>query len=145
PLPSPRSSWTRTVKVCGLFTSLTPLPAMLISALTLRTVAVAALEWMRLGNAPRFCASVKTALDVSVRGVGSPAGRAGVSVKVNDAPGAREAGVAVLLPARAWTASASMSPNRLLVNESGSPAPWFAEFSTRLGLSAELVLLTVYV
>src|SRR5262245_1516045 len=111
---------------------------MLISALTMRDVALA-VAWRMFGNEPRFWANVKFAVVESVSGLGSPAARTWVSVKLNDAPGARRAVVAELLPARAWTASASMLPNRLLVNV----LLGLFVSSTRPGLSAELVLVIV--
>src|SRR5439155_13795077 len=89
---------------------------------------------MRLLKLPRFCASVKTTVAVLSSGVGSPDWIARVSVKVNDPPGAT-------LPPPAVTASASRSPSSVSVNE----LLGLLVDRTRFGLSAELVLLTVYV
>src|SRR5262245_3636436 len=89
---------------------------------------------MMLLKLPRFWASVKATVEVLVSGLGSPAWMARVSVKVNDAPGAT-------LPPPAAMASASRLPSRLSVNELlGSLAD-----RTRLGLSVELVFVTVKV
>src|SRR5207237_114289 len=91
-----------------------------------------ALALILLLKAPRFWASVKTTLALLIRGLGSPAEMARVSVKLNDPPGATS-------PPPAAIASASMSPMSVSVKE------LFALLveSTRLGLSDELVLLTV--
>src|SRR6266478_2093458 len=97
--------------------------------------------WMMLPKLPRFWSRLKAAADVSVSGVGSPGWMARVSVKVNDPPGATSP-----LPLASWMgmaamASASKLPSRVSLKESlellGS--------RTRLGLSVELVLVTVNV
>src|SRR5262249_53514918 len=97
--------------------------------------------WMTLLKLPRFWARVKATVAVLVSGLGSPAWMGRVSVKVNVAPGAMLATVAVLLPVAAWMASASRFPSRVSVNE----LLGLLVSSTRLGLSDELVLVTVYV
>src|SRR5262245_42394404 len=116
---------------------------MLTVALTICTTgATAVLVKMMLGNVSILgpFASVKWATDESLIGPGrSLVEMTWVSVKLNDAPGAMLATVAELLPVAAWMASASMLPNRVLVNESLG----LLRSSTRLGLSDELVFLTV--
>src|SRR5262245_606545 len=99
---------------------------------------------------PRFWASVKTTAALLVSGVGSPAWMARVSVKVKDVGdplvrGGMLATVAVLLPVKAWMASASRLRTwgvvvlKVVVNE----LLGLFVSSTRLGLSDELVLVTV--
>src|SRR5262245_60292253 len=89
---------------------------------------------MMFANAPRFWASVNLTVAVLTSGVGSPAWMARVSVKVNEPPGPK-------LPPPAAMASASRSPNRLSMKELLA----LLADRTRFGLSAELVLFTVYV
>ena len=89
---------------------------------------------MTLPKLPRFWARVKATVAVLTSGLGSPDWMARVSVKLNDAPGAR-------LPPPAATASASRFPSRVSVKELLASVV----DRTRLGLSAELVLATVYV
>src|SRR5439155_9028879 len=109
-----------------------------------------------LSKFPRFCSRVNlpnaefprvvthTPLASQVV-VPSPFWMARVSVKLNDAPGAMLALVAVGSPVKAWIASASRSPSRLSFSVFGSPAPWLVESRTKLGLSDELLFVIVYV
>src|SRR5438128_1182563 len=121
----------------GWMTALVPSPVTVL--LIARTgISVTLVDAEALGlllKLPRFCASVKTTVAELVSVLGSPAWRARVSVKLNDAPGAMLATVAVLVPAAAWMASASRLPSRVSVNESLG----LLVSRTRLGLSAELV------
>src|SRR5262249_55924279 len=93
-------------------------------------------DWavMMLVKLPKVGAKVKATVVVFVSGVGSPAWMGRVTVNVNDAPGAR-------LPPPAAMAAASRSPSNVSVKK----LLGLLVSSTRLGLSDELVLVTVKV
>src|SRR5262249_12908120 len=126
----------------GWITSEKPgVTALVISRCGSRVTLADAWAVMMLLKLPRFCARVKATVAVLIRGAGSPAWMAPVSVKVQTALWARLDTVAVLLALAAWMASASRFPSRVSVKK----LLGLFVSSTRLGLSAELVLVTVYV
>src|SRR5262249_53535167 len=95
---------------------------------------------IRLGKAPRFWARVKVTVAVLVSGVGSPAWMARVWVNVNDPPRARRPP-----PAAMAAASRSIFWGGVVLKVEMNELLGLPVSSTRVGLSAELVLLTVYV